>query len=189
MSSCPLSDPGRCKVAVGVEDKRISSGSLSASSSYNSNHGPQCARLNQPAGRGRVGAWCAKYNNRNQWLQVGFASLATVTGVSTQGRQDAHQWVTSYAVSYSRDGKRFVPYRQHGRTRVCHDNWICFSTKGSLICFALLCFALLCFALLCFVLFCKESWLSSQTNLQYPQGNIAMEFSAEVVILHSIPFF
>ena len=103
---------------MGMEDRRIPGGALSASSSWNSNHGPQCGRLNRPRGGGCVGAWCARHYNKNQWIQVNFGSLATVTGIATQGRQDHPQWVTSYAVSHSRDGRRFVPYRQYGRTRV-----------------------------------------------------------------------
>ena len=61
---------GRCKVPIGLEDRRIPSGALSASSSYNSKHGPDRARLNMYAGRGRTGAWCAQRNNVRQWLQV-----------------------------------------------------------------------------------------------------------------------
>lgn len=61
---------GRCKVPIGIEDRRIPSGALSASSSYNSRHGPDRGRLNMVAGRGRTGAWCAQRNNAGQWLQV-----------------------------------------------------------------------------------------------------------------------
>ena len=62
--------PGKCKVPVGLEDRRIPSGAFSASSSYNSKHGPDRARLNQVAGRGRTGAWVAQRKNARQWLQV-----------------------------------------------------------------------------------------------------------------------
>ena len=61
---------GKCKVPIGLEDRRIPSGALSASSSYNSKHGPDRARLNMFASRGRTGAWCAQRNNAKQWLQV-----------------------------------------------------------------------------------------------------------------------
>lgn len=65
-----ISYSGRCKVPIGLEDRRIPSGALSASSSYNSKHGPDRARLNMYASRGRTGAWCAQRNNARQWLQV-----------------------------------------------------------------------------------------------------------------------
>ncbi|EDO48087.1 predicted protein, partial [Nematostella vectensis] len=97
---------------VGIEDHRIPSGAFSASSSYNFNHGPDRARLNQPNGHGRTGAWSARDKNRNQWLQVDLGAVSRLTGVATQGRHDAHQWVTSYTLAFSKDGKRFYPYRQ-----------------------------------------------------------------------------
>ena len=36
-----------------------------------------------------------------------------VTAIQTQGRYDANQWVMSYTVSYSNDGKTFYPYQNH----------------------------------------------------------------------------
>lgn len=44
--------------------------------------------------------------------------MGRLMGVATQGRQDAHQWVMSYVVSYSRNGRTFFSYKQYGRTRV-----------------------------------------------------------------------
>lgn len=103
---------------LGVEDYRIPSGSLQASSSWNYNHGPDRARINFPSGHSRSGAWVARGRNTNQWLQVELDRPAKVTGVATQGRHDGHQWVTSYIVSYSLDGKSFKAYLEFGRTKV-----------------------------------------------------------------------
>lgn len=64
---------GKCQVPIGLEDRRIPSGALSSSSSYNSRHGPDRGRLNQVASRGRTGAWCAQRNNARQWIQVIFS--------------------------------------------------------------------------------------------------------------------
>lgn len=69
---------GRCKVPIGIEDRRIPSGALSASSSHNSRHGPDRGRLNMVAGRGRTGAWCAQRNNAGQWLQASIHWLTLV---------------------------------------------------------------------------------------------------------------
>ena len=62
--------PGRCKIPIGLEDRRIPSGAFSASTSYNSKHGPERARLNQVAGGGRTGGWVSQRNDVKQWLQV-----------------------------------------------------------------------------------------------------------------------
>ena len=78
---------GRCKVPIGIEDRRIPSGALSASSSYNSRHGPDRGRLNMVAGRGRTGAWCAQKNNAGQWLQASihwFNSGTTLPSIVTK---------------------------------------------------------------------------------------------------------
>ena len=104
---------------LGLEDYRIPSSALRASSSWNYAHGPDRARINQPNGHGRAGAWVARGRNANQWLQVELCRPAKITGVATQGRHDAHQWVTSYTIKYSLDGKRFRPY---GRNKVCYDS-------------------------------------------------------------------
>ena len=107
---------------LGLEDYRIPSSALSASSSWNYNHGPDRARINQPSGHGRAGAWVAKGRNALQWLQVELCRPAKITGVASQGRHDAQQWVTSYTVKYSLDGKRFRAYMEYGRNKVCGDS-------------------------------------------------------------------
>ena len=44
--------------------------------------------------------------NKYQWLQVDMGNWTRVTGVATQGRQNANYWVKSYSISTS-DGKFF----------------------------------------------------------------------------------
>ena len=77
-------------------------------SKWDANHGPTNARLNRPSGSGKTGAWSAKRNDANQWIQVTFSEVTKVTGVGIQGRYDYNQWVTKFKVSYSRDGIHFV---------------------------------------------------------------------------------
>ena len=103
---------------MGMEDQRILSGHLRASSSYNYKHGPDRARLNIYASHGRTGAWVAKYRNANQWLQIDLRQLSIIKGIATQGRREAHQWVRSYQLSYSRLGSRFRAYVAYGRVKV-----------------------------------------------------------------------
>lgn len=93
-----------------MESKYILDSQITASSEWNSNHGPSNARLNFQAGGGRTGAWSSKTNDVNQWLQVDLGQKTRVTGIRTQGRSDFDQWVTSFTVSYSDDGVNFTPY-------------------------------------------------------------------------------
>ena len=106
---------------LGMEDQRILSGHLRASSSYNYNHGPDRARLNIYAGHGRTGAWVARYRNTKQWLQIDMRQMSIIKGIATQGRREAHQWVRSYHLSYSRFGSRFRAYVAYGRVKVGLD--------------------------------------------------------------------
>ena len=59
--------------------------------------------------RGRLmGAWSAKKNNYNQWIRVDLHRSMKVTGLATQGRYEAAQWVTAFYVLYSADGVKFA---------------------------------------------------------------------------------
>ena len=103
---------------LGLEDGRILAGHLRASSSYNYKHGPDRARLNIYAGHGRTGAWVARQRNTKQWLQVDLRGMSVIKGIATQGRREAHQWVSSYTLSYSPSGYRFKHYVAYGRLKV-----------------------------------------------------------------------
>ena len=95
-----------------MESGYLSNSALSASSSWDANHTPELSRLNKIPPKGKSGAWCARSNNGNQWLQVYFGRETTVTKVTTQGRYGCcNQWVMSYSLSYSVDGIHWAWYR------------------------------------------------------------------------------
>lgn len=96
-----------------MENKGIRDAQITASSEYNAGHGASNGRLNFKPGGGKTGAWSAGANDGKQWLQVDLGQSTKVTGIKTQGRQDADQWVTSYTVSYSNDGTTFTSYKQN----------------------------------------------------------------------------
>ena len=64
------------------------------------------------------GGWSARKNNRRQWIQVRLGRGTRITGVVTQGRQDVNQWVTTYSLSFSLNGRTFRPYKENGRVKV-----------------------------------------------------------------------
>ncbi|KXJ25354.1 Venom prothrombin activator oscutarin-C non-catalytic subunit [Exaiptasia diaphana] len=102
-----------CTSALGMKSGLIPDSNISASSEWDNNHRAENARLDfvPQAGRTR-GAWSAKINNQNQWLQVDFGAELKLTQVATQGRFDYDQWVTRYAISYSRDGIFWNKYKK-----------------------------------------------------------------------------
>ena len=89
-----------------MEDGRIRDNGITASSQWDSHHGPRYARLYHQEKLPARGAWSAKTNDLNQWIQADLGSLKRVSGVTTQGRNTEHsQWVTKFTVQYSEDGK------------------------------------------------------------------------------------
>ena len=98
---------------LGLEDRRIPNGHLTASTYYNVHLSPWNGRLNG------IYSWSVRSNRVGQWFQVNFVELMRIKGVATQGRQNANQWVRSYTVSYSVDGMTFRPYKENRRVKVC----------------------------------------------------------------------
>ncbi len=105
-------------MSLGIEDGRIQDSAMTASTIYSGDYAANLGRLNLAAGSGNAGAWCAKTNDVNQWLQIDLRTPTTITKVATQGRQDASQWVTSYSLSYSLNGSFWVQYILRGKKQV-----------------------------------------------------------------------
>ncbi|XP_020631519.1 coagulation factor V-like [Orbicella faveolata] len=114
----------KCDVPLGIQDGRITQSMMSASSFYNRYYGPWSARLQARNHGATRGGWLARVNNNHQFLQIDLGAKSVVKRISTQGRYDANQWVTSYTLSYSQNGVRFYPYRENRRTRVSEEHII-----------------------------------------------------------------
>ena len=108
-----------CNHALGMEDRGISNWQITSSSQWDSNHAAIQGRLFfQAAGRKR-GAWSARANNINQWLQIDLGCEDNiVTRVATQGRNAINQWVTKYMLQYSNNDAHFEYYREQGRSQI-----------------------------------------------------------------------
>ena len=108
-----------CNHALGMEDRGISNWQITSSSQWDSNHAAIQGRLFfQAAGRKR-GAWSARANNINQWLQIDLGCGDNiVTRVATQGRNAFNQWVTKYMLQYSNNDAHFEYYREQGRSQI-----------------------------------------------------------------------
>ncbi|XP_072039690.1 uncharacterized protein [Amphiura filiformis] len=93
-----------CENLLGIEDGSIHDDRMTASTV--GCWGAYEGRLNYQSGHG---AWIAGANDYDQWIAVDLGYLQTVTGVVTQGRHGANQWVTSYTIEYSEDGVTWFP--------------------------------------------------------------------------------
>ena len=89
---------------LGIQSGKIKNAAMTASSQWDKYHAPFRARLHVPRQGRYIGSWSARHNNHNQWLKIFLGRTYRVTGIATQGRQDADQWVTAYYVYYSQDG-------------------------------------------------------------------------------------
>ena len=94
-----------------METRLIKDAQITASSEWDSNHAAIQARLNFKAGGGKQGAWSARSNDANQWIQVALGNYTRLTGIATQGRNGVNQWVTKYQLQYSDDGVTFHYYK------------------------------------------------------------------------------
>uniref|UniRef100_A0A672G482 F5/8 type C domain-containing protein n=1 Tax=Salarias fasciatus TaxID=181472 RepID=A0A672G482_SALFA len=82
---------------------------------------PSKARLNS---QGFGCAWLSKFQDNNQWLQIDLREVMVVSGILTQGRCDAEEWVTKYSVQYRTDENlNWIYYKdQTGNNRVFYGN-------------------------------------------------------------------
>ena len=93
-----------------MENYQITAAQISASTQLDENYVPSHGRLNY---MGDGGAWAAKVNDSNQWIQIDLRVEANVTFVATQGRYaDLYQRVTEYKLQYSKDGLSFQVYKE-----------------------------------------------------------------------------
>lgn len=104
----------------------ISDAQIHASSEWDSNHAAIQGRLNFKAIPRKSGAWSARRNDLNQWLEVFLGhQLTDVTGVATQGRRDIDYWVIRYMLMLSDKGGTFHYYRRNGQVSVkVRSKWL-----------------------------------------------------------------
>ena len=110
---------------LGLEDKRLTPGDISASSYYNAYLAPWYGRLNH------IYSWSVRTRNSKQWMKVSFGDVMRFKGIATQGRSNANQWVMSYVMTYSGDGVTYVPYKERRRVKVRDTLFSSFKTLSS----------------------------------------------------------
>ncbi|TKS74861.1 Retinoschisin X-linked juvenile retinoschisis protein -like protein [Collichthys lucidus] len=82
---------------------------------------PNKARLNN---QGFGCAWLSKFNDQFQWIQIDLKEVGVVSGILSQGRCDADEWITKYSIQYrSVETLNWVYYKdQTGNNRVFYGN-------------------------------------------------------------------
>ena len=77
---------------------------LTESSELDSRHKAGYSRLYS------ITSWCSSSVSPPQYLEADFRKVITVTGIATQGDNEADKWVTSYAISYGYDKQTWFNY-------------------------------------------------------------------------------
>ena len=114
-----------CQESLGMENDGIPNDQISASSERGFNHAAIQGRLNFQATSTKAGAWAARTNDGNQWLQIDLGEQQIkITHVATQGRNGVDQWVSKYKLKYSTDGAHFQYYREKGSGSIKVKRWI-----------------------------------------------------------------
>ncbi|XP_068598004.1 retinoschisin-like [Brachionichthys hirsutus] len=120
MPECPYHRP------LGFEAGSVSPDQITCSSQdqytgWFSSWLPSRARLNN---QGFGCAWLSKFQDSNQWLQIDLRDVKVVSGVLTQGRCDADEWITKYSIQYRTDETlNWIYYKdQTGNNRVFYGN-------------------------------------------------------------------
>nr|CAI9696571.1 unnamed protein product [Rangifer tarandus platyrhynchus] len=118
-SSASGSPPG-CTSPLGMQTGAIADSQISASSMHLGFMGlqrwaPELARLHHT---GIVNAWTSSNYDRNPWIQVNLMRRMRVTGVVTQGasRAGSAEYLKTFKVAYSTDGRRFKFIQVAGRS-------------------------------------------------------------------------
>jgi hypothetical protein len=95
-------------------------------------------------------AWCAGWNDLNQWIQMDAGQVKVINGVVTQGRANHDNLVTAYFIDISSDSNTWTTYnatlshRYRGSylsysddidsnyTRPAHDEWtvVCATSRA-----------------------------------------------------------
>ncbi|XP_023679729.2 retinoschisin-like isoform X1 [Paramormyrops kingsleyae] len=120
MPECPYHKP------LGFEAGSVTSDQISCSNEdqytgWYSSWLPSKARLNN---QGFGCAWLSKFQDSSQWLQIDLKEVNVVSGILTQGRCDADEWVTKYSLQYRSDKNlNWIYYKdQTGNNRVFYGN-------------------------------------------------------------------
>ncbi|XP_068067669.1 discoidin domain-containing receptor 2-like isoform X2 [Anomalospiza imberbis] len=118
-------NPAICRYPLGMHEGTIRDEDITASSQWYDSTGPQYARLQREEGDG---AWCPAgllEPEDVQFLQIDLHKLFFITLVGTQGRHaraTGKEFARAYRIDYSRNGERWISWRNRQGGRVIDGN-------------------------------------------------------------------
>ncbi|XP_069745933.1 retinoschisin 1a isoform X1 [Narcine bancroftii] len=120
MPECPYHQ------ALGFESGAVTKDQISCSNEdhYNGWYSSWMSNKARINSQGFGCAWLSRYQDNQQWLQIDLKEIRVISGIVTQGRCDADEWMTKYSVQYRSDEIfNWVYYKdQTGNNRVFYGN-------------------------------------------------------------------
>uniref|UniRef100_A0AAY4CC66 Discoidin domain-containing receptor 2 n=1 Tax=Denticeps clupeoides TaxID=299321 RepID=A0AAY4CC66_9TELE len=117
---------GVCRFPLGMSGGQIQDEDISASSQWSDSTAAKYGRLDFEDGDG---AWCPVITDEpdslKEFLQIDLRSLHFITLVGTQGRHAGgigNEFAQMYKITYSRDGSRWVPWKNRQGKEVIEGN-------------------------------------------------------------------
>ena len=87
---------------------------LTSSSLLNINTPAKNGRLNYTAGQ----SWCASSSDNYPYLEIDLQTLHIICAVSTQGNLQADQWVKTFSLQSSTDGRTWTNYTEDDQVSI-----------------------------------------------------------------------
>ncbi|XP_030647324.1 discoidin domain-containing receptor 2 [Chanos chanos] len=119
-------NPGVCRSPLGMAGGQIPDEDISASSQWSDSTAAKYGRLDCEEGDG---AWCPEIavepDSVKEFLQIDLRSLHFITLVGTQGRHAGgigNEFAQMYKIKYSRDGSRWISWRNRQGKQVIEGN-------------------------------------------------------------------
>lgn len=107
---------------MGIETSKITEASITASSNLGTGFEPGNSRYNRHQGSG---AWCARENNVDEYIQVDLVRAHVISRVAIQEKLKTSPkdgvgvaWVTKFVVAYSQDGLSWSDYSEGNTVKV-----------------------------------------------------------------------
>ena len=87
---------------------------LTSSSKLSANTSAKNGRLNYTAGS----SWCASSSDNYPYLEINLQTLHIICAVSTQGNHQGDQWVKTFSLQSSTDGRTWTNYTEDNQVGI-----------------------------------------------------------------------
>ena len=109
--NCRLFFVSVCNRGLGVE----SGLSLPSGFSLTASSGSGTASNGRLSG---ASSWCASSIDNNQYLQLDFGKIKTITGIAIQGNPTENKWVKEFYMDYGTSSSSLMTYQENGIPKV-----------------------------------------------------------------------